>query len=46
MRGRMSASAGYTKGVAIGEVTQGGSAGEVVADADPLDSDNCDSGHC
>ena len=31
MRGRMSPSANYTKGVAIGEVMQGGGVGEVVA---------------
>ena len=33
MRGRMSPSANYTKGVAIGEVMQGGGVGEVVASA-------------
>ena len=35
MRGRMSLSANYTKGVAIGEVMQGGGAGEVVASNHP-----------
>jgi NADPH-dependent curcumin reductase CurA len=31
MRGRLSPSANYTRGVAIGEVMQGGGVGEVVA---------------
>ena len=35
MRGRMSPSANYTKGVAIGEVMQGGGVGEVVATNHP-----------
>ena len=35
MRGRMSPSANYTKGVAIGEVMQGGGVGEVVASNHP-----------
>jgi NADPH-dependent curcumin reductase CurA len=35
MRGRISASAGYTKGVAIGEVMQGGGVGEVVESNHP-----------
>ena len=35
MRGRMSPSANYTKGVALGEVMQGGGVGEVVASNHP-----------
>ena len=35
MRGRMSPSANYTKGVAIGEIVQGGGVGEVVASNHP-----------
>jgi len=35
MRGRMSRAIGYTKGVAIGEVMQGGGVGEVVASNHP-----------
>ena len=35
MRGRMSPSANYTKGVAIGEVMQGGGVGEVVVSNHP-----------
>jgi NADPH-dependent curcumin reductase CurA len=35
MRGRMSPASNYTKGVAIGEVMQGGSVGEVVASNHP-----------
>jgi NADPH-dependent curcumin reductase CurA len=35
MRGRMSSAAGYTKGVSIGEVMQGGGVGEVVASNHP-----------
>jgi hypothetical protein len=35
MRGRMSPSANYTKGAAIGEVMQGGGVGEVVASNHP-----------
>ena len=35
MRGRMSPAANYTKGVAIGEVMQGGGVGEVVASNHP-----------
>src|SRR6516164_5485234 len=35
MRGRMSPAAGYTKGVSIGEVMQGGGVGEVVASNHP-----------
>jgi NADPH-dependent curcumin reductase CurA len=35
MRGRMSPSANYTKGVAIDEVMQGGGVGEVVASNHP-----------
>src|SRR5215472_4021059 len=35
MRGRMSPAAGYTKGVGIGEVMQGGGVGEVVASNHP-----------
>lgn len=35
MRGRMSPTANYTKGVAIGEVMQGGGVGEVVASNHP-----------
>ena len=35
MRGRMSPAAGYTKGVGLGEVMQGGGVGEVVASNHP-----------